>query len=244
MIDATFAIEFNNLGVVLLNEGNRRAAVDLFKGASQLMIHVISQLHETDNESHPLVRRAHMIYKKRTGGVELVDAMSDHSSMKNLSENLDDSPAGSSKLFICERAILLTKEHLPSTSTQLGTTCCSVLLYNLSLVYHLAAVDSVLESSGQKALNLYTMAFSLLLEENFKADSTLILRVMMYCLNNMAALSYELTQWELSAEYMKRLTIVVALVKARDVDSSLHEECQSFLLNAMVLKTPTRAPTA
>ena len=248
MIDAALKIEFNNLGAVLLNEGNRQDALHLFKGASQLMAHIVSRGNETNNATigkklcDSRIRYAHVIYEKHRD-VDDFGVKSDRFSM-NFSDDLDDSSSGRSKAFICKRAILLTKEHLPSKFTQWVKVCSSVVLYNIALVYHLAALDSVLESSGPTALKVYEMTLSLLSGENLESGSTLIGRVKMYCLNNMASLNHELVQWKLSAQYMKRLTIIAKTMQARGVGRSLHEECQSFLLNAMVLKTPNRAPVA
>jgi hypothetical protein len=161
-----------------------------------------------------------------------------------LVDALDDSGC-STKSFICKRAIRLTKDVLPSQWTQGATLCCSVILYNMALVYHLAAADSVLESSGQKALSLYEMAFDLLMVSEQTFDSILLARLMMYCLNNMASLNHELTHWDRSTECMERLTILATVtVQARGVGLSLHQECNAFLLNAAVLKRPARAPAA
>lgn len=268
MPNTTLALEFNNLGVVCLEEGNRREAMELFKGASQLMTHLVAHGEGTNADvamkkalRDPRVRHAHEVYMDHIedgydsqveGGYEdcvaprndngMVDVESS-SSMGVLVDALDDLGA-SAKSFICKRAIRLTKEVLPSQWTQGVAVCCSVILYNMALVYHLAAADSVLESSGQKALSLYEMAFTLLSEQTFEFDSTLIAQLMMYCLNNMASLNHELTHWDLSTECMKRLTVLATLMQARGVGMSMHQECQSFLLNAMVLKAPTRAPAA
>eukprot|EP00545_Synedropsis_sp_CCMP1620_P003324 CAMPEP_0119014832 /NCGR_PEP_ID=MMETSP1176-20130426/10412_1 /TAXON_ID=265551 /ORGANISM="Synedropsis recta cf, Strain CCMP1620" /LENGTH=262 /DNA_ID=CAMNT_0006968077 /DNA_START=173 /DNA_END=961 /DNA_ORIENTATION=+ len=262
MKNATLALEFNNLGVVCLDEGDHREAMDLFKGASQLMTHVVSQAEEEAESiilqkalQDPRVRHAYSIYSEYVEDgyadehIEGGDHEEDYTttiSMMDLSSigALNDS-GGSSKSFICKRAIRLAEELLPSQWTEAVAVCCSVVLYNMALVCHLVAVDSVLESSGQKALNLYEMSFTLLSERtSFQSGSTLIGRLMMYSLNNMASLNFELTQWDLSTECMERLTVLATLMQASGVGRSLHEECQSFLLNAMVLKTPTRAPAA
>jgi hypothetical protein len=249
MIEQDLAIEFNNLGVALLNEqDNRREAISLFKGASQIMMHLISEAgpndkHKFDDALYDKrVLNARRIYQRRTNEVHLGDAPFRTSAM--LLEG-SDVESFTCKSFMCKRAISVVKEHLPSDWTQLITMCCSVILYNIALVYHLNALDSVLESSGQTALNLYEMSFTLLSGEPLNlSSSTLIGRVIMYTLNNMASLNHELTHWELSAECMKRLTIIATLMQARDIGGLLRAECHSFLLNAMVLKAPTRAPAA
>lgn len=249
MIEQGLAIEFNNLGVALLNnQGNRREAMGLFKGASQIMMHLISEStpndkHNFDDSRHDTrVLNAHRIYQRHTNEDHLGDAPF-HTSAIVLEDR--DAESITCKSFMCKRAISLSNEDLPSGWTPLITLCCSVILYNIALVYHLNALDSVLESSGQTALSLYEMSFTLLSGEHLDlSTSTLIGRVIMYSLNNMASLNHELTHWELSAECMKRLTIIATLMQARDVGGLLRAECQTFLLNAMVLKTPTRAPAA
>jgi hypothetical protein len=270
MADTALTLEFNNLGVICLEEGNRREAMELFKGASQLMTHLVARGEETNaadamNKAlcDPRVRRAHALYMEHiedgydaqvecgyevcvTNTNSSIDGhQHSESSVGVVPVDAHDDLGASTKSFICKRAIHLTKEVLPSQWTQGVTVCCSVILYNMALVYHLAAADSVLESSGQKALSLYEMAFTLLSEQTFEFDSGLLARLLMYCLNNMASLYHELTRWDLSAECMKRLALLASnLMQARGVGLSLHQECQSFLLNAMVLKAPTRAPAA
>lgn len=252
MINANLAIEFNNLGVVFVDRGNLRDALDLFKGASQLMTHIVSKGsvgYESTNNSlqatalrDSRVRRAHLIYNEFTEGGGLDMSCVPGSTSTN-GMDLDDQGVAS-KSFVCRRAITISEYVLPDAWTKSLAVCCSVILYNMGLVYHLAALESVLETTGQKALNLYEMAFTLLSEDNLELDSTFILQLMMYCLNNMASLNHDLTHWDLSAACMERLTTLATLTQSKGVSRSLHHECQSFILNAMALKMPTRAPAA
>lgn len=252
MINANLAIEFNNLGVVFVDRGNLRDALDLFKGASQLMTHIVSKgsdgYERTNNSLQATalrdsrVRQAHLIYNKFTEDDDGID-LSCRAGTVATGMDLDDESVAS-KSFVCRRAIAITEYVLPRVWTKSLAVCCSVILYNMGLVYHLAALESVLETSGQKALSLYEMAFTLLSEDSLELDSTFILQLMMYCLNNMASLNHDLTHWDLSTACMERLTALATLTQAKGVSRSLHHECQSFILNAMVLKTPTRAPAA
>lgn len=252
MFNAKLAIQFNNLGVCLVDKGNLRDALDLFKGASQLMTHIVSG--ESDGSASTMinmqatalrdsrVRQAHLIYQEFSDGDDSID-------LSNLRDTtVSDMPSEDEKVasqsFVCRRAVSITDHVLPGVWTKSLALCCSVVLYNMGLVYHLAALESVLETTGQKAISLYEMAFTLLSEDNLELDSTFILQLMMYCLNNMASLNHDLTQWEMSTACMERLISLATLTQARGVSHSLHHECQSFILNAMVLKTPTRAPAA
>jgi hypothetical protein len=46
MTNTALALEFNNLGVICLKVGNWREAMELFKGASQLMNHIVANGEE------------------------------------------------------------------------------------------------------------------------------------------------------------------------------------------------------
>lgn len=185
MIEQGLAIEFNNLGVALLNnQGNRREAIGLFKGASQIMMHLICEA--TPNDKHNFddtlndsrVLNAHRIYQRHTHENQLDDALFRTSAIV-----VEDRDAESitCKSFMCKRAISLSNDDLPSEWTPLITLCCSVILYNIALVYHLNALDSVLESSGQTALSLYEMSFTLLSGEHLDLSSSMLIgRVIMY----------------------------------------------------------------
>jgi hypothetical protein len=246
LIDHSLAMNFNNLGVALLERGNRQVAICLFKGASQLVTYSLSQETNCTNYienalDDPRVMNAHIFYQMYTN----IDDTYELSSL-NRAKECGESSLHASSPFIVKQAIVLSKDQLPSEWTHRVSLFCSVLVYNIALVYHLNAEDSVLESCGQRALRLYEMAFSLVSPPGESSIATLVgSRLTMYCLNNMAALNHDLTEWDMSAECMRRLSAIASYIQStRGVDAGLSGECQSFLLNAMVLKTPTRAPAA
>jgi hypothetical protein len=249
-MDASVAVEFNNLGVVLLADGCLREALDLFKGASQFLTLLVNRERGSSKSiqiSHDIFYRDPRIQR----ACEMYNEFCDEFDMETMSTEssfpLDPSHESglASQLFICKRAIRISEQQLPRSGAQPLLVCCSIVLYNMALIYHLAATsETVLESTGQKALHLYEMSFALLSDEKFPSDSILVARLMMYCLNNMASLNHDLTRWDVAAECMKRLTTIATLMQSNGIDPYMYAECQSFLLNAMVLKEPVRAPAA
>lgn len=246
MIDHSLAMNFNNLGVALLDQGNRQVAICLFKGASQLVTYSLSQEMNCTNYieealNDPRVMNAYIFYQMYAN----LDDASELTSLSTMNV-CDDTLLNASSPFIFKQAIVLSKDQLPSEWTHRVSLCCSILVYNIALVYHLNAADSVLESCGHRALRLYEMAFSLISPPGECSITTLVGgRLAMYCLNNMAALNHDLTEWDMSAECMRRLSAIATYLQStRGLGASLSAECQSFLLNAMVLKPPTWAPAA
>jgi hypothetical protein len=243
-MDSSLAIEFNNLGAHFLREGHRSEAMILFKGASQLMTLILSQgsnsTASVSAHEDPRIARAHLIYSKYNFLKDSASSLYESRSAGGENPNIN-----SSRSFVYQEALTLSEDDFPREEDLKITLSCSAILYNVALVFHLDAIDTVLETSGQRALKLYEMAFELLyIESILKLESTLKLRVIMYCLNNMASLNHELTHWERSAQCLKRLVSIATIIQARGAGSALQAECQTFLLNALALKRPNRAPAA
>eukprot|EP00543_Licmophora_paradoxa_P004604 CAMPEP_0202450952 /NCGR_PEP_ID=MMETSP1360-20130828/9487_1 /ASSEMBLY_ACC=CAM_ASM_000848 /TAXON_ID=515479 /ORGANISM="Licmophora paradoxa, Strain CCMP2313" /LENGTH=118 /DNA_ID=CAMNT_0049069401 /DNA_START=122 /DNA_END=478 /DNA_ORIENTATION=+ len=118
----------------------------------------------------------------------------------------------------------------------------------MGLVYHLEAADSshLERSLVKKALHLYNFAYELLLneEERLFESSLFRKRLLMAILNNMAHLNHELMCYESSSRCFSQLSVLAVEIGSCCSMALIVEECQSFLLNAMVMKPPIRAPAA
>lgn len=216
----------------------------MFKGSSQLMQILVNNSTSADTIEgseqafqDPRIVEASSLYE---------DYFSDDEEDDSSIQSEQNLPEGDGKSALSLTPFRFTAGFTPSLDPTKISAMCAVGMFNLGLVFHLDAVDSInYKTSVSKALHLYDFAYKLLLTSDgrFVDDHLFYKRLMMALLNNLAFINFELMCYDTSSKWLNYLSLLAADLRGEST-GVVAEECQSFLLNAMILQPPSQAPAA
>ena len=230
------AIEFNNIGVSLVENGRLAEGVEVFRAAAELLYFstqstkkqsLMSESTASDEDEKVLAVKAKLQHIVEETASEKSTIVTHHQ------ENHD--------CFLYRTAIPLP----PPTYGQPTTTCAAesaTVLFNMALAYHLGSASlSPTCPALHNACKLCDMACSV--ASKVSNGPTLQL-VVCGALNNMGHLHHQLGHYEASREYLDDLSDYIVSVGTDACDKASKIEKRQFLLNALLLHRPRGAPAA
>jgi tetratricopeptide (TPR) repeat protein len=225
------AIECNNLGVNLLEDGCYSAAMETFRVAVKLMNPVSKNFEQKIIVEAPLAE---------TEAIEVIRRA------KYKMEQTQRTSAQKKRKF-CMRAVVPERDSEiftpPMKLQRLTSKPCSctkdyaILVFNLGLAYYCNGTQRNLRES----VCLFDVAYSLA-STNYRHDTTL-LKVSMASLNNAGQIHHSLANYDLARRSLQCLGNAVRSLPSTD-DKESRRERQKFLLNALLFQEPRIAGAA
>ena len=152
------------------------------------------------------------------------------------------------------QAFPICRRNFSNEPTVDRTICSSIIVFNLALVYHRKGMLEGHQGLVERARNFYEKSYRLLADTGANMDSTGDLLVDLLCMamvNNLAYISFDMSDYLRSTEYSNeliRFALSVASSPSIRIDShvsiALDQQKCNFLLNAMILRSPSLAPAA
>lgn len=267
--------ELNNMGVSYLAEGDLRTALDLFRDAlrgtmgemphSNLSIIQASRHLPAHHEKVSTTSRM-MMMEAPPASLDQYDvdqAAANASSSHNEGScypqqemmEISDDPAGGIA-FVHGQGFTISAESGAYSPHPLvnSAVISTIVIFNLACVYHLKGLreKAVNESRLRKAFSLYSKANLLLADAGAITRSTgnaIVDMISMSIANNLAQVSFELTNYQESRQHFERLirfalTVVPTAYGEGPIGSVVEKQKSNFLLNAIILHAPTLAAAA
>lgn len=226
------AITLNNRGVQRLKQGNFKSALTVLKEAAELMYVATKAL--SDAEALPVVHTPEYLHEdtknKETRNIFSAGVVKDDHVLKP-SDNIffiHDTP-----FTICS-ILPYDKQGLTIMST--------IVLYNMSLTYHLSSSQcSAIPHAQECATTLYKMACSLAMKHS---DDELMIRIAMASLNNLGCLHYELGDFTCAKEYLDDLACYLMTLGESYGGPVQLIQRNELMLNVIILRNPHAARAA
>jgi len=216
------SIECNNLGVLLLNAGDVENALDSFMTAAKLMHPVSKQVQsipaEQEISSEPGFEIPDGIRRIAQESANAIDVNG-----KRHNENV----------FVSADPVRLgLAQRLPDVCTFES----AVVVYNMAIAYHMKGTIPCLH----RAVSLFDMAFKLC---SSLVDNPTAITVSMGSLNNAGQIYHSVGEYATSRRYLDALRVYIMKLPIA-IDETTMKERHQFLLNAVLLRPPTRAGAA
>jgi hypothetical protein len=224
------AIECNNIGVDLLENGCPSEALGVFRETVKLMNPASRSFKESQHDhttvDPPLSESETMKAIERAIRHTQQLLQSAHQRIDRGGNPTNDS-------------MLLTP---PLKIPRLASVPCSCTKNSAIVVYNmgLACFRNGTERSLRKSLCLFDMAYTLASTQSHDRSS---LKVCMASLNNSGQIHYSLTNYDLEQRYLQNLSNMVLSNPSTDSVDDIQER-QQFLLNALLLREPCSAGAA
>ena len=241
-------MQLNNAGVACLDSGKTLQALNLFREA---LTHTMVQLRKPDS----LPGSLHATNTCQSTSESLPfestltpDFMSLFPGICEGSQNWVP--------FIHARAMRIIANHGAYAKDPMvnATLNSAIIIFNLAVVYHVKAVGESVSQGPRlcKAKSLYEKSYLLLADCNVLAcagGNPTIDLLSMALLNNLAQITYELTEYDSSQLYFQELVRFAHSVSPDaygncSIATFMDYQKSSFLLNAMFLHAPSIAPAA
>jgi len=227
------AIQYNNIGVTLLESGHHEVGLEVFRGSAELMYtatnarnHVSSQTNTASEDEKIMQVKAKL---QLTHITSLTKA-------KKIDSQIEID------CFLYHTGIRLTP---PPSEGQPIYSCALVsatVLFNMALAYHLGSPQPhQICPSLHNALTLYDMAYNVATRVGTQPESQLVICA---SLNNLGQLHHELGQYSTSRKNLDNLSSYIVSLDPHAADNKSIIERRQFLLNAMMLHKPRGAPAA
>lgn len=247
------AAELNNLGVQVLDSGDLRRALELFREA----------LRYTMGDLHPMESAppCNQVFPNFSDCSRSAKDSSSHTAESPYTRQMCDlavsPPLGKPcEPFVHTQGInIIPSPNAYSPDVLVNTTILSsIILFNLAIVYHLKGLESKSQSGErlEKARSLYLKSHVLLGDAGVPLASTsnpVIDMLSMALLNNLAQVLHELSHYEESRQSFDQLirfalTIVPTNYGDALIGSIIDQQKSNFLLNAIILHKPKLAAAA
>lgn len=255
------AAELNNLGVVRLNEGDLRGALDLFR---ESLSYTAGELTSSTGVPTSSSSSAAPVSPGPVTSVQftnLKDTTVEEATSASVVANptvppLDGPQVILSTPFVHSKGIdVIPMPNAYSSDVLINTAIVSsIVVFNLAVVCHLKGLEGGPAANIRllKAKSLYERSQRLLMDACIPCHSIgnpVTDMISMASLNNMAQLNYETGHYEESKQCFEQLirfasTIVPALYGDPYVGSLMYHTKSNFLLNAIILQKPGIAPAA
>jgi tetratricopeptide (TPR) repeat protein len=252
-----FAVEQNNLGVIYLEAGDLRTALERFSDALKFTMGELDppQTPHTPRGSPPLRFTGNALSPVKV--MESHVATNSSTGPKPVSDLNDTGALPCSAPFAYARGInLIPCETAYSSDVLINTTIVSsLIIFNLSIIYHLKGLEQGRSQSIirlLKAKSLYAKSHQLLTDAGVPLGSTgnpVIDMLSMALFNNLAHVCFELASYDESRQYFDHLirvalTVIPSRYGDAHIGSLLDLQKSNFLLNAIILQTPKLAAAA
>lgn len=218
------AIEFNNEGARLLENGNFNAARKAFRQATDLMTMVIQSFPGGKMTIKPLPsgkrkRLSTFVWSKNPMPVPL-DPLN-HETVSNA--------------FFFRRALFIFPMEDDWESRFNASDCTeesATVVYNLALAFHLSSITDNVSEMMKQAKTLYEIAVTI---RSRTLEQSCLDIFGMAVLNNLGQIYHELSDYTAAKSLFYRLSIQLAMLQAHDmVHWIAKEDCDGFVLNAML----------
>jgi tetratricopeptide (TPR) repeat protein len=226
------AIALNNQGVQRLREGDYRMALSNLKEAAELMYLATKDF---DGDEHGCHTPAGQRQEERRAPNEryfLADGSAKDDHLLKPSDNI---------FFIHDTPFTISSVLLPNNRAGL-TVISTIVLYNMSLTYHLSSCQcSAIPHAQECATTLYKMACSLAMKHK---NDELMIRIAMASMNNLGCLHFEWGNFESAKEYLDALAQYLVTLGANYDGPVPLIQRNELMLNVIILRNPHAARAA
>jgi len=236
------SIQCNNVGVVMLRSGGLNDALEIFKGAANIMHTVSTCIQEQTAAAVLEVRQDQDVSEDQSLAIGSPQVDSLRQAKDELLHAVEQARTSSTGVDAKDNHFLFAQPMLIDSLPQNGSeiTSCAIesasIVYNMGLAYHLIGSNEHL----QKALSLFDMAFTLAYSESTDSRAS---KIIMASLNNAGEIYHLFGNYTLSRQYLDTLCNYILTLPPVPDDEVMRERHQ-ILLNTMLLNPPQFAGAA